>query len=86
MALEQTNDAKYKTLGVTYAGAIDDRMRGVIDTNAGRSGSEYDHWKFLYPAGVGTLNDIKRQYFLSLGIFTADIQSMENRYWELLSP
>lgn len=86
MALEEFNDAKYRTLGVSHSGSIDDRMRSLIDTNVGREESERAHWLFLYPAGEGTLNDIKRQYFKSLGFTQESLQDMEHAYWQNLSP
>lgn len=84
MALEQTNDAKYLANG-SFPGAIDDRFKRVMEAAVTRAGSERSYWLSVFPTGVGTLNDIKRQYFQSLG-YVGSIQDMENIYWSTLSP
>lgn len=86
MASEQINDAKYAALGQTYVGAIDDRMKRLIEATVGSFKSERDHWLSLYPTGVGTLNDIKKQYFISLGLAATSLQDLERLYWQGLSP
>lgn len=86
MALEQTNDAKYSANGA-HPGSIDDRFKRVIELAIGRTETERAYWLSLFPTGVGTLNDIKRQYFRSLALTTStDLQDMENAYWASLSP
>ena len=85
MALEQINDAKYDALRTGgYVGSLDDMFQRLITTATGfQENTEYEFWKQLYPAGVGGLNDVKYQYFGSLG-YTGDIQSREYQYWSNL--
>lgn len=82
MALQSTNDAKYNALRAKgYSGSADDMFKQhmqVVTTS--RIASERDYWLVLYPTGTGTLNDIKFNYFGSLG-YAGDIQTRENLYW-----
>ena len=70
MALEQTNDARY--------GALRDSGKNGANDDMLQETREY--WLSVYPVGVGTMNDIKYQFFMSLG-FTGSLSDMENRYW-----
>ncbi len=87
MALEQTNDAKRSYLqSLGYTGSIDDMFRQRIDATVGRTASERDFWLSQYPTGTGTINEIKFDYFASLGFNEGGLQDRENRYWASLSP
>lgn len=75
------NDEKYRALRTAgYVGSIDDMFKEHMWTVVDRTESERDYWLALYPTGVGSLNDIKDDYFGSLG-YTGSLNDKERQYW-----
>ena len=75
------NDEKYEALRTAgYVGSIDDMFKQHMELAVGRAESERTYWLSLYPTGVGSLNDIKDDYFGSLG-YTGALNDKERQYW-----